>query len=119
MGLYTGQRKEAILSLRWSQVELNSGVINFNTPGRQQTNKRRPHVPIAERLLPHLRRARERGVDLGFVIHRDGERILDVKKSFAAACRRAGLKDVSGPRTKAAALAAPRKGGSWCRKRQG
>jgi integrase len=29
LGLYTGQRKEAILSLRWSQVALDSGRIDF------------------------------------------------------------------------------------------
>src|SRR4051812_17496767 len=33
MGLYTGQRKEALLSLRWSQVDLEAGRINFNPPG--------------------------------------------------------------------------------------
>ena len=95
IGLYTGQRKEAVLSLRWSQVDLAAGRINFNPAGRQRTNKRRPHVPIAPRLLPHLRRARLRGTDLGFVIHRDGHRVGDVKKGFAAACRRAGLEKVS------------------------
>jgi integrase len=95
MGLYTGQRKEAILSLRWSQVDLEAGVISFNPPGRRQTNKRRPRIPIAGRLLPHLRRARQRGTDLSFVISRDGARILDVKRSFKAACRRAGLEEVS------------------------
>lgn len=94
-GLYTGQRKEAILSLRWAQVDLEAGRINFNPPGRKQTNKRRPFVPIAPRLLPHLRRARRRGTDLGFVINRDGKRLADVKKGFAAACNRAGLEGVS------------------------
>ena len=84
IGLYTGQRKEALLSLRWSQVDLETGRINYNPPGRRQTNKRRPHVPIAPRLLPHLRRARRRGTDLGFVINRDGGRLGDIKKGFAA-----------------------------------
>ena len=95
MGLYTGQRKEALLSLRWAQVDLDAGRINFNPPGRRQTNKRRPHVPIAPRLLPHLRRARLRGTDLGYVINRDGDRLGDIKKGFAAACERAGLEGVS------------------------
>jgi integrase len=95
MGLYTGQRKEALLSLRWAQVDLEAGRINFNPPRRRQTNKRRPHVPIAPRLLPHLHRARRRGTDLGFVINRDGGRLGDIKKGFAAACARAGLEGVS------------------------
>ena len=95
LGLYTGQRKEALLSLRWAQVDLEAGRINFNPPGRRQTNKRRPHVPIAPRLLPHLRHARRRATELGHVINRDGARLGDIKKGFAAACARAGLEGVS------------------------
>lgn len=95
IGLYTGQRKDAILSLRWAQVDLDQGRINFNQPGRRRTNKRRSHSPIPSRLLPHLRRARLRGTDLGFVINRNGRRLGDIKNSFNAACRRAGLEDVS------------------------
>lgn len=85
--LYTGQRKEAILSLRWSQVDLIdgdniaarpdalAGRIDFNTPGAKQTNKRRARIPIPRKLLGHLRRARKRGTDLGYVISEDGHRI--------------------------------------------
>ena len=63
IGLYTGRRKEAILSLRWPQVDLAAGVIDFDTPGRRRTNKKRGKAPIPPRLLPHLRRARKRGSD--------------------------------------------------------
>ena len=82
LGLYTGQRKEALLSLRWAQVDLEAGRINFNPPGRKQTKKRRPHVPIAPRLLPHLRHARRRATELGHVINRDGARLGDIKKGL-------------------------------------
>lgn len=95
MALYTGQRKEALLSLRWSQVNLETARVDYNPPGRKRTNKRRPKVPIAQRLLPHLRRARRHGTDLGFVINRNGKRLLDIKKSFGTACARAGLEGVS------------------------
>jgi integrase len=95
IGLYTGRRKEAILSLRWPQVDLAAGLIHFDKPGRRQTKKRRGTVRIPARLLPHLRRARRRGTDLGHVIHADGERIGDIKKGFQGACSRAGLTDVT------------------------
>jgi integrase len=95
IGLYTGARKEAILSLRWSQVDLVAGRINFNPAGGRRTNKRRPRIPIPPKLLPHLRRARQRGTDIGFVIHENGVRLKDVKKGFASACRRAKLEGVS------------------------
>jgi integrase len=94
IGLYTGRRKQAILSLRWNQVDLQAGRIDFETGGRR-TNKRRGAIRIPPRLLPHLRRARKRGTDLGYVLHRDGRRIGDIRKGFEAACERAELNGVS------------------------
>ena len=95
IGLYTGRRKEAILSLRWPQVDLEAGMIDFEIKGWRRTNKKRGVIPIPPRLLPHLRRARKRGTDLGYVLHINGKRIKDVKKGFAAACARSGLEGVS------------------------
>jgi integrase len=95
IGLYCGRRKEAILSLRWAQVDLAAGRIDFRTPAAPQTNKRRGLIPIPPKLLPHLRRAWMRGTDLGFVIHDNGARLGDIKRGFASACRHAGLDRVS------------------------
>jgi integrase len=95
IGLYSGARKEAILALRWSQVDLVDGRIDFNAPDARRTNKRRARIPIPTGLLAHLRRARRRGTDIGFVIHDDGARLGDVKRGFASACRHAGLDGVS------------------------
>jgi integrase len=95
LGLYTGRRKEALLSLRWPQVNLEAGTINFEISGRRRTNKRRGVARIPSRLLPHLERAWKRGSELGYVLHINGERIGDIKRGFAAACRRAGLSDVT------------------------
>jgi integrase len=95
IGLYCGRRKEAILSLRWSQVDLEGQRIDFRTPGAPKTNKRRGRIPIPSKLLPHLRRARLRGADLGFVINDNGARLGDLKRGFASACRHAGLQGVS------------------------
>ena len=95
IGLYTGRRKEAILSLRWPQVNLQTGVIDFEIEGRRLTKKRRGQVPIPSRLLAHLKRTRLRGSDLGPVLHISGRPIANIKKGFGAACARAGLKDVT------------------------
>ena len=93
--LYTGARKEAVLSLRWPQVDLEASRINFNPPGRTQTKKKRPVVPIPRRLMTFLKYARQRGSDMGYVINIDGERIGDIKHSFATACRKASLENVT------------------------
>jgi integrase len=95
IGLYTGRRKQAILGLRWHQINLDAQTIDFEIAGRKRTNKKRGTIKIPPRLLPHLRRARRRGTELGDVLHINGERIGDIKKGFAAACERAGLKGVS------------------------
>ena len=55
IGLYTGRRKEAILSLRWPQVNLEARTINFEVCGRRRTNKKRGIIPIPPRLLPTFR----------------------------------------------------------------
>jgi integrase len=95
IGLYCGARKEAILSLRWTQIDLAAGRIDFNAPDARRTNKRRARIPIPMGLLAHLRRARRRGTDIGFVVHDSGARLGDVKRGFASACRHAGLEGVS------------------------
>lgn len=95
LGLYTGARKGAILSLRWPQVNLAAGYINFLPPNEEQTSKRRARIPIPNKLLGHLRRARLRGSDLGYVVHQNGQKLDDVKHSFRSACHKAGVFDTT------------------------
>lgn len=51
-GLYTGQRLGDIVKLRWSNIDLNRGMINLVTG---KTGKRL-HIPIAKPLLDHIER---------------------------------------------------------------
>ena len=101
LGVYTGRRKEALLSLRWPFVDLRDwdasigGTIDFRRPGEAETKKRRGRIQIPRALRVHLRHARKRGADMGFVLNRDGDPIGDIKRSFATACRRAGLEGVT------------------------
>lgn len=107
LGLYTGARKEAILSLRWPQVDFRKGQINFKATtdddgaavAVRRTNKRKSHIPIPRRLLRFLKLAKRRGTDLGYVVHDSGRQIKDIgdasNGSFGTACARAGLTDVS------------------------
>ena len=75
IGIYTGRRKEAILSLRWPQIDLMANRIDFEIEGRERTKKRRGKVPIPKPLIPHLRRAQRRGSDLGPFLHINGKPI--------------------------------------------
>jgi integrase len=95
IALYTGARKGAILSLRWPQVDLVAERINFNEIGQSRTSKGRAHLPIPKRLLTFLRLAKRRGSDLGYILHRDGAKLGNMKRAFNAACAEAGLHDVT------------------------
>jgi integrase len=67
----------------------------FHTPGERRSKKRRARQPIPRKLLGHLRRARLRGSDLGFVVNENGSRLKDIKKGFSSACHRAELENVT------------------------
>jgi integrase len=92
LGLYTGQRRSALLELTWPQVDLVHGRINFNPPGRVQTAKRRPWIPVPRGLLAALRRAQRRAT-CDHVIAYQGAPVLDLKTGFNSAAARAGIPD--------------------------
>lgn len=95
LALYTGARKEAVLSLRWPQVDLERGRIDFQGD-RQRTKKGRALLPIPRRLMTFLRYAWvRRSSDTGTVLHYNGHPIRSVKRSFGRAVKEAGLKGVT------------------------
>lgn len=110
LALYTGARKEAILSLRWPQVDLRRQLIDFNPPGRERTSKGRPIIPIPRRLMTFLRLAARRSTPTGYVIRYTGRScaaetgprriggkspeglpVGDIKHAFATAACNAGM----------------------------
>lgn len=94
ISLHTLQRPGAVLGLRFEQVDLARRRIDFAPPGWVRTNKRRPVVPITDTLMRVLEEARSDSVT-GHVIEYLGAPVDSVKKSFAKACSRAGLTNVT------------------------
>lgn len=90
LGIFTLARPSALLDLRWSQVDFDRGLITLNPPGRAQTAKRRPVVPMNDQLLAELRQAYA-DRDSEFVISRGGKGIANIKKAFQAASKRSGV----------------------------
>lgn len=90
IALATASRKTAILELKWSQVDLERGIIQFNPTGRSQTKKRRPPVPISFDLLPLLHVAKHEATT---------PYVLDaphpIRWELELATRKAKLKDVT------------------------
>jgi integrase len=89
IALATWARKRAIETLTIFQVDLERMRINFNPPGRKQTKKRRPIVPISDDLKPWIteavKRAKERKSE--WLFGDPGSR----RKGFEASVRRAGI----------------------------
>lgn len=50
LALETAARKQAILDLTWDRVDFETGMIHYAVPGRRQTKKRRPSVPMSSTL---------------------------------------------------------------------
>jgi integrase len=68
----------ALLKLRWEQVDFKRRTINFNQHGREQTNKRRPEVPLNSRAYAVLEEF-AKGALTDFVIEWDGKPLASIK----------------------------------------
>ncbi len=90
--LNTGMRKGEILGLKWDNVDLKVGLILLNQD--QTKNSERKELPINQTLMETLQNLLKRD-DIPYVFCNPltGERYYDVKRSFASALKKAGIKD--------------------------
>lgn len=91
LALTTGARMSAILQLTWDRVDFAHRVIDFNIPEHEQTNKRRPVVPMNATLLRALTEAKEAALS-DHVIEWDAQPVKSVKKAVRQAAKRSGVK---------------------------
>ncbi len=84
----TGCRKEEILSLKWSQVDLEHGFITlFKTKNTEMRN-----IPINEPLCQLLENLpKVEGSEYVFHNYRTGTRLFDIKRSYPTAVEQAGF----------------------------
>ena len=94
IALHTLQRPGAVLGLTKHQIDLDRGLIDFLPFDRVQSRKRRPVVPITDTIRPILLEAM-RDSRTGHLIEWDGRPVVQLRRSFAGACQRAKLRDVS------------------------
>ena len=90
IALMSGQRLEAILSLKWDQVDFQTGLVDFNDPSMPYAHrrKRRGVVPMSASLRSLLL-----GLDrsCAHVIHRNGKRVEDFRRSWKKIMDACGL----------------------------
>lgn len=92
IALMTGQRKEAILSLRWDQVDFQTGLVDFNDPSMPLAHRRKGRgvVPMSEALRSLLERL-YRDACCPTVIHRNGHRLRDFRTTWSKIMDACGL----------------------------
>jgi len=98
IGWYTGSRRSVITGLKWSMVNLETGIMQRKERGAAQTKKRSPPVKLGGRLLAHLRRwKRMDGSKVEFVINFRGSRIARPVSSWERVRTAANLPDYVTP----------------------
>ncbi|WP_455379496.1 site-specific integrase, partial [Petrachloros mirabilis] len=90
VGLNTGMRRGEILSLRWEHCDLKHSFILLD----KTKNGERREIPINVTVRSTLR-GLERRLDIPYVFFdpKTGKPYQDVKRSFATACKKAGITD--------------------------
>jgi integrase len=89
VAIYAGPRRGELLKLRWSNVDFGLNLINFT---ETKTNRDRA-VPMEPIVREALLEFSQPGGNAEYVFTNpdSGTRYTDVKKSFSAACREAGI----------------------------
>lgn len=96
LGLKTGSRSSTLLNLKWDQIDLELGLMNRRAEGEAEVaNKKAPPVRLGRSVIRLLRRWKAKDGDLEYVVHYDGLPIKKLRRSWAAACTEAKLKNVS------------------------
>jgi integrase len=67
IGWYTGSRRSVITGLKWSMVNLETGIMQRKERGAIRTKKRSPPVRLGTRILAHLKRWKR--IDAGASLH--------------------------------------------------
>jgi integrase len=92
IGWYTGSRRGVITGLKWSMVNLETGVMQRKEHGVPRTKKRSPPVRLGARILAHLLRWRR--LDAGkaeYVVNFRGAPIARPVRSWERVRIAAGL----------------------------
>jgi hypothetical protein len=95
VAVYSGSRAGAVCSAALEPtegrgwVDVERGIFYRRPAGERETKKRRPPIPLPNRLLAHLRRWKRSGQR--YAVEWLGKPVKDVDRAFRAVARSAGL----------------------------
>lgn len=101
LGLYTGTRRDAILSLRWRPhlaggwIDVDRGILYRSAAEAVQTRKRKTPARLPRKILAHCRRWRDLDGGDGWVAHFRGARVGSIKTAWGKLRERADLPDAT------------------------
>lgn len=90
MLLGTAARPQAVLDLRYDQIDFERDIIDLNPIGREQTSKTRPTVKLPQSLKPLLLAEQSKGIS-PYIVQYQGEAIKSTKTSWQTLRERAKL----------------------------
>jgi hypothetical protein len=105
IGVYSGTRPGAILSLMWlpsptgGWFDLEHGVLHRRGTNARRSKKRQPPARIHARLMPHLKRwyAMDQGRGINAVIHYQGAPVKKLRNSWRTVALSANAAHKDGP----------------------
>jgi len=92
LGLCTGARRSNLLSMRWSDLDLTSGL--WTIPGASSKNGKAMVVPLIPAALAVLKARHDNGSPWVFPAHSSAGHMQDTKRQWDALLERAGLEDL-------------------------
>jgi integrase len=98
IGWYTWSREAVIFGLKWSMVDLRTGIMQRKPPGAKVAkNKKAPPVRMGRRLMSHMRRWKRLDGKAESVIRYKGKPIKGCDRSWDDARIAAGLPEYVTP----------------------
>lgn len=99
IGWYTGSRRAKILGLKWSMVDMKTGIMLRQPPGvPEPKNKKAPPLRMGKRLMAHLKRwKRMDGRGAEYVVSFRGKSIKRPLRTWENARKSAGLPEYVTP----------------------
>ncbi|OGS23266.1 MAG: hypothetical protein A2252_09280 [Elusimicrobia bacterium RIFOXYA2_FULL_39_19] len=93
LALTTGMRRGEILNMKWEDVDLKNGTIFI--PFGNSKNKHSREIPMNSILMHTFNNIKRNPKSLYVFCHSDGRMILDIKKSFGTALRKAEIQEAT------------------------